>query len=155
VAVSEYSKKALSDSTAYSRDRVDIESPFLWAGGTAFGWIRFAQWQDTPSEDDRLAGHLLKPGRRFDSARCCPQTDCMDVHLSTELQAKLDRLAAQQGRDTEWRVHETLERWVDYDEWFIREVEKGLAQVERGELLVHEEVGARIEKRITEKQRRV
>ena len=79
----------------------------------------------------------------------------MVVHLSPELQAKLDRLAAQQGRDTESLVHETLERLVGYDDWFIREVETGLAQVERGEVFEHEEVGARIVKRIAEKQRRV
>ena len=79
----------------------------------------------------------------------------MVVHLSPELQAKLDRLAAQQGRDTETLVHEALERLVGYDEWFLREVEKGLAQLERGETLDHEEVAARIEKRIAEKQRRV
>jgi predicted transcriptional regulator len=40
---------------------------------------------------------------------------------------------------------------VDYDEWFIREVEKGLAQIERGELLTHEQVGERLEKLLTEK----
>jgi predicted transcriptional regulator len=79
----------------------------------------------------------------------------MVVRLSPELQAKLDRLAAQQGRDTESLVQETLERLVGYDEWFIREVEKGLAQVERGEVLEHDEVGTRIEKRIAEKQRRM
>jgi predicted transcriptional regulator len=28
----------------------------------------------------------------------------------------------------------------------VREVEKGLAQIERGEVLEHEEVGARLEK---------
>jgi predicted transcriptional regulator len=36
----------------------------------------------------------------------------------------------------------------------INEVEKGLAQVERGEVLTHEKVGARIEKLLTEKQSR-
>lgn len=97
----------------------------------------------------------MKRGKRFDSATYRSYTGSMVVRLSPELQAKLDRLAAQQGRDTESLVHETLERLVDYDEWFIREVEKGLAQVERGEVLEHEEVGARIEKQIAEKQRRV
>lgn len=78
----------------------------------------------------------------------------MEVHLSPELEAKLNRKAAHEGRDTESLVHEALERFLDYDEWFIREVEKGLAQVERGELLEHEEVGARIEKLLIDKQRR-
>jgi hypothetical protein len=52
-------------------------------------------------------------------------------------------------------VHEALERLVGYDEWFLREVEKGLAQIERGEVLAHEEVGSRLEKLLIEKQRRV
>jgi predicted transcriptional regulator len=40
---------------------------------------------------------------------------------------------------------------VDYDEWFLREVEKGLAAADRGELLTHEEVGARLEALLIEK----
>jgi predicted transcriptional regulator len=43
-------------------------------------------------------------------------------------------------------AREAIERFVDYDEWFIREVEKGLAQIERGQVLSHKEVGARLEK---------
>lgn len=78
----------------------------------------------------------------------------MEIRLSPELQAKLDRIAAQQGRDTESLVHEAVERLIGYDEWFIREVEKGLAQIERGEVLEHEDVGARLEKLITKKQNR-
>ena len=78
----------------------------------------------------------------------------MKVNLTPELQAKLDRLAAQQGRDSESLVHEAVERLVGYDEWFIRQVEKGLAQIDRGEVLEHKEVAARMEKRIAQKQRR-
>jgi predicted transcriptional regulator len=76
----------------------------------------------------------------------------MEINLSPELQAKLDRIALQQGRDI---VHEAVERLVGYDQWFVRQVEKGLAQVESGQVLEHEEVAARMEKLITQKQRRV
>lgn len=34
---------------------------------------------------------------------------------------------------------------VDYDEWFIQEVEKGLAAAERGEFVEHEDVRKQIE----------
>jgi predicted transcriptional regulator len=78
----------------------------------------------------------------------------MEVKLSPELQAKLDTIAAQQGRDSASLVHEAVERLVGYDEWFIHQVEEGLAQIDRGELLEHDEVAARMEKLITEKQRR-
>ena len=76
----------------------------------------------------------------------------MEVHLEADLQAKLSRLAASQGRNTETLVQEAIARFVDYDEWFIREVEKGLASADQGQLLTHEEVGARLEKLIAEKQ---
>jgi predicted transcriptional regulator len=76
----------------------------------------------------------------------------MNVHLNPDVQAKLTRLAAELGRDTEALAREAIERFVDYDDWFIREVEKGLASADRGELLTHEEVGTRLEKLIAEKQ---
>jgi predicted transcriptional regulator len=74
------------------------------------------------------------------------------VHLNPDMQAKLARLAAEQGRNTEALVQEAIARFVDYDEWFIREVERGLASADRGELLTHEDVGAWLEKLIVEKQ---
>jgi predicted transcriptional regulator len=51
----------------------------------------------------------------------------MEVKLTPEVQAKLERMAAQQGRDRESLVHEAVERLVSYDDWFVRQVEKGLA----------------------------
>jgi predicted transcriptional regulator len=78
----------------------------------------------------------------------------MEVHLSPDVQAKLNRLAAEQGRDTEALAQEAIARFLDYDEWFIREVEKGSASADWGELLTHEEVGTRLEKLIAEKQPR-
>jgi predicted transcriptional regulator len=78
----------------------------------------------------------------------------MEVNLNPDLQARLAHLAAQQGRDTEALAREAIERLVDYDEWFIGEVEKGLAAADRGELLTHAEVGQRLEKILNEKQSR-
>jgi predicted transcriptional regulator len=77
----------------------------------------------------------------------------MEVHFSPELEAKLDRIATRQGRDTKSLMHEAVERLLDYDEWFAREVEKGLDQIDSGEVLEHDEVGKRLEKRLAEKQR--
>ncbi|MBZ5634196.1 MAG: toxin-antitoxin system antitoxin subunit [Acidobacteriia bacterium] len=71
----------------------------------------------------------------------------MEVNLSAELEAKLKRKAAEQGRDSQSLVREAVERLVSYDEWFINEVEKGLAAAERGEFVDHEEVGKLIDGR--------
>jgi predicted transcriptional regulator len=71
----------------------------------------------------------------------------MEVELTPDLRAKLLRLAAEQGRDTQALVREAVERFVDYDEWFLREVERGLKAADRGEFIDHEEVSARIHRR--------
>ena len=78
----------------------------------------------------------------------------MEVSLNPDVQAKLARLAAERGRDAETLAREAIERFVDYDAWFVSEVEKGLAQIDRGEVVTHEEVGARLEKWLTERQSR-
>jgi predicted transcriptional regulator len=71
----------------------------------------------------------------------------MEVNLNPDLQAKLNRLAADRGSDTDALVQEALERFVDYDEWFLREVEKGLAAADRGELIDHEDIGKLVDAR--------
>ena len=38
-------------------------------------------------------------------------------------------------------AREALERAVDYDDWFIREVETGLTQVDAGQTLTHDAMG--------------
>jgi predicted transcriptional regulator len=71
----------------------------------------------------------------------------MEIPLSPELQAKVSRLAAQQGRASEALIVEAVERMVSYDEWFLREVDKGLAAADRGELVDHQDVRKMIDKR--------
>ncbi len=78
----------------------------------------------------------------------------MEVKLFPELQAKLDSIAAQQGRESGSLVREPSGA-IDCSEWFMRQAEEGLAQIERGEVLRHDEVAARMEKLIAEKQRRM
>ena len=70
----------------------------------------------------------------------------MEVTLSPAVQSRLARLAAERGSDAEVLAREAIERFVDYDDWFANEVEKGLAQIARGEMLTHEEVGTRLQK---------
>ncbi len=77
----------------------------------------------------------------------------MVVPLTGDIQAKVDRLAAARGGDAEGIVREAIERLADYDEWFVREVEKGLASGANGAILSHEEMGARLERLIAAKQR--
>ena len=81
-------------------------------------------------------------------------TDAREVKIPAELQNRIEKIAAQQGRERDSVAQEALERLLDYDEWFVREVEKGLAQVQSGEVIEHEEIAARMENLIARKQRR-
>lgn len=65
----------------------------------------------------------------------------MERYLTPDLQAKPDRIATEQSRDSQALVVEAIERLVDCDDWFLREVEKGLPAADRGELTEHEEIG--------------
>jgi predicted transcriptional regulator len=70
----------------------------------------------------------------------------MEVHLPPELQAKVDRVAAENHSGAEEYVKQLVEHYLDHDAWFRQQVKKGLDQLDRGEFLTHEEVGARIDK---------
>jgi predicted transcriptional regulator len=71
----------------------------------------------------------------------------MEVQFPPELQDKLNRMAAEQGREAASLVNEAVVRLVDYDEWFIGEIERGLAAADRGEFVEHDDVGKLIESR--------
>jgi len=78
----------------------------------------------------------------------------MEVHLNPELEARLTQAAAARGSAAEDVAREAIEHFLQYDEWFVREVEKGLRSAAAGNLLTHDEVGRRLEKRLAEKQAR-
>jgi predicted transcriptional regulator len=59
----------------------------------------------------------------------------------------INRAAARHGRHSESLVQEAVERFVDHDEWFLQEVEKGLAAADRGELIGHDEIAKLIRTR--------
>jgi predicted transcriptional regulator len=69
----------------------------------------------------------------------------MEVHLNPELQARVDRAAKANNRSPEEYVQQLVEHYVDHDVWFREQVKKGLDQLDRGEFLTHDQMGARIE----------
>ena len=78
----------------------------------------------------------------------------MELHLPLELEGKLAAAASRRGVSVEVLAREALERAVDYDDWFIRGVDKGLAQIEAGQLLSHDAVGTRLAQTLAQHQSR-
>jgi len=70
----------------------------------------------------------------------------MEIRFSPELETKLNQVASSTGRNTDQLVQQIVESWLDHDQWFSEQVAKGLAQLDRGEFIEHDEVVARIER---------
>jgi predicted transcriptional regulator len=71
----------------------------------------------------------------------------MDLQVPPELEAKLNRLAAQTGRTADQIALDRLANSVERDEWFRAEIEKGRLAASEGRLLDHQEVCSRINER--------
>ena len=68
----------------------------------------------------------------------------MEIHFKPELEDKLNHIASQSGCSADKIVEELVETYVEHDVWFRKQVEEGLAQLDRGEFVEHDEVMARI-----------
>ena len=69
----------------------------------------------------------------------------MELRLSPQLQAKVDRAAAEKKSGAEDYAKQLVEHYVDHDAWFRQQVTRGLEQLDRGDFLSHEELGSRID----------
>lgn len=69
----------------------------------------------------------------------------MEVNFAPETQARLNRAAAEIGTDSAEYVEQLVEHYLDHDAWFRQKVNNGLRQLDRGQWLSHEDMGARIE----------
>jgi predicted transcriptional regulator len=70
----------------------------------------------------------------------------MEISLTPDIEASLARIAAEAGKPADQVVQELVASYVDHDDWFKREVQKGLNSLDGGKFVSHEEVGRRIER---------
>ena len=70
----------------------------------------------------------------------------MEVLFTPELEAKLARSAAQQGRNPDEFVQQVVARYFDEESRFIDAVNRGEKALLHGEYLTHEQVGQRLER---------
>lgn len=70
----------------------------------------------------------------------------MEVIFTPELEAKLARSAAQQGRNPDELVQQVVARYIDEECRFADAVNRGEQALMHGEYLTHEQVGRRLER---------
>jgi predicted transcriptional regulator len=69
----------------------------------------------------------------------------MEVHFAPELQAKLDRVAAENRRGADEYVQPLVESYLDHDAWFRQKVSASLEKLDGGDSVSHEDVAARLQ----------
>ena len=70
----------------------------------------------------------------------------MEIPFAPELEAKINQIASETGKAPNEIVQELVASQLSHDEWFRQEVGKGLASLDTGESMSHEEVRHRVER---------
>jgi predicted transcriptional regulator len=72
----------------------------------------------------------------------------MEISFAPELEAKLKQIALPTGRGPDGVVRELVANYLDHDQWFRQEVAKGLASLDQGKLVSHDEMRRRMERKL-------
>jgi len=68
------------------------------------------------------------------------------VRIDDDMLGRIDCLANALSRSRSWMINQAIERFLDYEEWFVQEVKDGLKEIERGKIATDDEVTARFRK---------
>jgi len=72
----------------------------------------------------------------------------MEISFAPELEAKLNEIASQTGKGPDEVVRELVANYLDHDQWFRLEVAKGIASLDQGKFVSHDEVRRRMERKL-------
>ena len=67
-------------------------------------------------------------------------TKTASIRVDDDVLTRLDRLAKSMDRSRSWVIGQAIERYLDHEEWFLDQVDEGIAQADRGELIAHDAV---------------
>ncbi len=62
------------------------------------------------------------------------------IRMNGRTLKRVDGLAHTMNRSRAWVIDKAVERYMDYEEWFVDEVKQALKEVEAGKLVEHEAV---------------
>jgi len=78
----------------------------------------------------------------------------ISITIKDSIAAKLERLAEAMDRSRSWIANEAIEQYLSHQDWMDRKTEEAIADIDSGgELVAHEEVVARAEKRAKARRR--
>jgi predicted transcriptional regulator len=69
------------------------------------------------------------------------------VRMESGTLKRVDGLAHAISRSRAWVINQAVERYLDYEEWFVGEVKQALQEVEKGQVVDHQTVVKRWERK--------
>ena len=66
--------------------------------------------------------------------------------MDDNLLQRVDGIAKSLNRPRSWIITQALDRFVNYEEWYVQEIKDGLDEVERGKVATEEEVTSTFKK---------
>tara|TARA_R110000787_G_scaffold9034_3_gene31737 strand:+ start:988 stop:1254 length:267 start_codon:yes stop_codon:yes gene_type:complete len=67
---------------------------------------------------------------------------------------RLDRLAQNIDRSRSWLINDALDRYLDYEEWVLQSVDAGMASLDAGKAVAHDDVMAEARALVLKAQQR-
>jgi len=62
------------------------------------------------------------------------------IRLADDVIDRLDTMARATSRSRTWVIKQAIERYLEYEEWFVGQVKKGLEEAVGGQIADHESV---------------
>lgn len=75
------------------------------------------------------------------------------IRIDDSVLGRVDSIAKAMSRSRNWVIQQAVDRYLDYEEWFVQQVTQGLEEVKRGKTIPHDQVMAEIRKKIAKAQR--
>ena len=72
-------------------------------------------------------------------------SESTSVQLDDETLKRVDQMAEAMDKPRAWLMAEAIKQYVEREEWFVREVEKGVTAADEGRLVDHADVKAKWE----------
>jgi predicted transcriptional regulator len=74
-----------------------------------------------------------------------PAEKTTTIRMDPRKLKRVDGIARAMSRSRAWVINQAIERYLDYEEWFVSAVNRGLKEAETGELVEHDAVVTRWE----------
>lgn len=72
----------------------------------------------------------------------------ISLRMDEENIDRVDRLASAMGRSRAWVLNQATKRYLEYEEWFVQQVEEGIEEIKRGNTVTNEQLLAEIRQKI-------